>query len=149
MRLRPAAEDGAIGGLEVLPFGVLIFVVGTLLIANAWGVVDAKLATGAAAREAVRAFVETPQGQDASLRARDAAVTALRAQGRQGPVDVRLRPGDFRRCSPVTYEVGYEIPGIAVPWIGGLGTTQVRSTATEVVDPLRAGVPGPVDCLAP
>ncbi len=148
-RIRPGAEDGAIGGLEVLPFGVLVFVVGTLVIANAWGIVDAKLATSAAAREAVRAFVETPEGQDPSVRAQTAATGAMRAQGREGAVDVRLVEGSFARCSPVTLEVGYAVPGIAVPWVGGLGAAQVRSSATEVVDPLRAGVPGEVDCLAP
>lgn len=149
MTLRVNAEDGAIGGLEVLPFGLLIFVVGTLVIANAWGVVDAKLATGAAAREAVRAFVETPEGEDPADRARTAATDAMRAQGRQGAVAIRLASGTFQRCSPVTMEVGYQVPGIVVPWVGGLGRTEVVSSATEVVDPLRAGVPGEVDCLAP
>jgi hypothetical protein len=48
-------EGGAVGGLEVLPFGLLIFVVGILLVVNAWAVVDAKLAAEAAAREAARA----------------------------------------------------------------------------------------------
>ena len=52
-------EDGAIGGFEVLPFGFLLFVVTTLLLANAWGILDGKIAASAAAREATRAFVES------------------------------------------------------------------------------------------
>ena len=51
-------EAGQAGGLEGIAFGLLIFVLGTLLIANAWAVVDTKLAVTAAAREAARAFVE-------------------------------------------------------------------------------------------
>jgi Mg2+/Co2+ transporter CorC len=43
------SDEGVVGGLEALPFGLLIFVVGALLIANVWAVVDAKLAVSAAA----------------------------------------------------------------------------------------------------
>jgi hypothetical protein len=31
-------DRGQVGGIEVLPFGLLVFVVGTLLVANAWAV---------------------------------------------------------------------------------------------------------------
>ena len=56
-------EDcGQVGGIEVLPFGLLVFIVGTLLVANAWAVVDAKLAVTSAAREAVRSYVEADDG---------------------------------------------------------------------------------------
>ncbi len=60
----------------MLPFGVLIFVVGALLVTNAWGVVDAEIAADAAAREAVRTYVEAPDGdrrgrRRASSRGRD------------------------------------------------------------------------------
>jgi hypothetical protein len=58
---RWSGDDGFAGGLEALVFGVLIFVIGTLLVVNAWAVVDAKFATSSAAREAVRAAVETPR----------------------------------------------------------------------------------------
>ncbi|MGV3758684.1 MAG: hypothetical protein ACO1PW_03960 [Actinomycetota bacterium] len=47
-------DRGQVAGIEAIPFGLLIFVLGGLLLANAWAVVDAKLATDAAAREAVR-----------------------------------------------------------------------------------------------
>ncbi|MBA2283441.1 MAG: hypothetical protein H0W25_19710, partial [Acidimicrobiia bacterium] len=50
-------ERGQMGGIEALPFGLLIFVVGALLVANAWAVIDAKLAVTAAAREAARTWV--------------------------------------------------------------------------------------------
>ena len=66
----------------MLPFGVLIFVVGSLLIANAWAVVDAKLATTAAAREAARAYVESGSA---------AAGAGAASTGRSG-CDRQLRP---------------------------------------------------------
>ena len=67
------------------PFGLLIFVVGSLLIANAWAVVDAKFATDAAARQAVRTFVE---GDDPDVRAGRSAGGG--PGGRRGP---RARSG--------------------------------------------------------
>ena len=36
---RCRGDAGQVGGIEALPFGLLVFVVGTLLIANAWAVV--------------------------------------------------------------------------------------------------------------
>ena len=68
-RLR--GDAGQVGGIEALPFGLLIFVAGSLLIANAWAVVDAKFATDAAARQAVRTFVESDD-HDAGLAAVEA-----------------------------------------------------------------------------
>ena len=66
----------------MLPFGLLTFVVGTLLVANAWGVVDAKLAVTSAAREAVRAYVEAPTPATRPRRADDAAAEAIAGHGR-------------------------------------------------------------------
>ncbi|HCB36952.1 MAG TPA: hypothetical protein DEP66_01695, partial [Acidimicrobiaceae bacterium] len=53
----PADERGIVG-FEVLPFLVLVFMVGTLMFAQSWAVLDAKSATTAAARQAARTFVE-------------------------------------------------------------------------------------------
>ena len=33
---RRRSDRGQVGGIEVLPFGLLVFVVGTLLVANVW-----------------------------------------------------------------------------------------------------------------
>ena len=63
---RCRGDAGQVGGIEALPFGLLVFVVGALLIANAWAVVDAKFATDAAARQAVRTFVEGDEEADRS-----------------------------------------------------------------------------------
>jgi len=52
------SQRGQIGGFEVLPFGLLLFVAAMLVITNAWAVIDAKHATSSAAREGARAYVE-------------------------------------------------------------------------------------------
>ena len=36
-------DRGQVGGIEALPFGLLVFVVGALLVANTWAVVDASV----------------------------------------------------------------------------------------------------------
>ena len=143
---RCRGDAGQVGGIEALPFGLLIFVVGSLLIANAWAVVDAKFATDAAARQAVRTYVEGDDPDVALEDARAAGLDAVEAHGRDpgravvGPVgEVTLE-----RCSRVTFEAEYEVPALSLPFIGGYGRApfRVRSAHSELVDPFRSGVPG-------
>lgn len=141
-------EDGAIGGLEVLPFGVLVFVVGALIVANAWAVIDAKIAVAAAAREAVRAYVEAPPGADAAAAGNAAARRAMAAQGRTARAPEVQISGRLVRCERVTATVSYRIPTLRLPWVRDIGSMRARSTATEIVDPLRSGLEGEADCLA-
>jgi hypothetical protein len=136
-------EKGAVGGLEAIPFGFLIFVVGTLLVANAWAVVDAKLAVDAAAREAARTFVETGDADAAEAAARE----ALRGHGRDPErleLEISLPDGTgFRRCAPVVVRATYEVPAVPLPWIGGFGAgIDVSSRHGERVDPYRDGIEG-------
>jgi hypothetical protein len=136
-------EAGQFAGIEVLPFGLLVFVVGVLVIANAWAVIDAKLAVVSAAREATRAYVETPPDSDPLARAEAAARAAIEAAGRD-PSRLTITPveADFSRCGRVRFEVQYPIPRLTVPFVGGYGQ---GFTATarhgEIVDPYRSGVP--------
>jgi hypothetical protein len=146
-----ADERGQMGGIEVLPFGFLIFVVGALLIANAWGVVDAKLATDAAAREAARTFVEVIEGDDASAAraaARAAGDEAAEGHGRSADrMDIRIEAPSVARCAVITAVATYEVPAIPLPWIGGFGDgITVRSRHSERIDPFRDDVAGPVTC---
>jgi hypothetical protein len=130
-------------GMEVIPFGILTFVVGTLLVANAWAVIDAKMAVSAAAREATRAFVEAPIGATPEDLALTAARSAIEGAGRD-PDRLVLNhlEGDFVRCETVRYEASYQIPAIRLPWIGGFGDGfTATSRHAEVVDPYRTGVP--------
>lgn len=148
-RLR--GDEGQVGGIEALPFGVLIFVLGTLLIANAWAVVDAKFATDAAARQAARTFVEGIDAEVALAEAEAAGRAAVAAHGRD-PDRVVVQPVGapaLVRCARATFEAVYEVPALSIPLIGGYGRApfRVRSTHSELVDPFRSGLPGQAeDC---
>ena len=149
---RCRGEDGQVGGIEAIPFGLLVFVVGALLITNAWAVVDAKFATDAAARQAARTFVEGTDPGDALLLAEEAARAALAGHGRDAERATvsALGSPNLVRCERATFEVTYEVPAISLPFIGGYGTSPflVRSTHSEIVDPFRSGVDGDADtCL--
>lgn len=137
------SERGQIGGFEVLPFGLLLFVSAMLIVTNAWAVIDSKLATSAAAREGGRAYVESTNADDAADALQQRAHEALAAYGRDGDrveIDVEAEP--FGRCARVTVEVSYRVPALTVPFIGGFGSGVVaRSRHTEMVDPYRSGTP--------
>lgn len=143
------SESGQ-AGMEVIPFGVLTFVVGALLVANAWAVVDAKMAVSAAAREATRAFVEAPVDGDPVALADAAARSAIAGAGRD-PAKLTLTPLEavFARCETVRYEASYQIPAVKVPWVGGFGAGFTATARhAEVVDPYRSGVPRTVNGCA-
>lgn len=141
-------ERGAIGGLDALPFSVLIFVAGTLLLVNAWGVVDAKFAVTSAAREATRTLAEADDPATGDAAARRTAREAVASYGRDPDRLVVEGPqGSLARCGRVGYTATYPVPAIHIPMIGGFGRTfDVTSTHTERVDPLRSGLPGEADC---
>jgi len=150
-RARWRDDRGQVGGIEVLPFGVLIFVVGTLLVANAWGVVDAKLAVTSAAREAVRSYVEAPDAETAEALARASAGDAIEGHGRDpDSTKVEIHHQDdrpFARCTRVTVTVHHPVPAIRLPFIGGYGHAfDVVASQSEVIDPYRSGLPGEATC---
>lgn len=138
-----ASESGQAAGAEAIVFGLLVFVVATLLIANAWAVIDAKMAMSAAAREASRAFAEAPPGTDPMAAATEAAREAVRGHGRDpNRLVLRLVSGDFTRCSLVRFEARYDVAAVSVPWVGGHGHGfTAASRHAEIVDPYRDGVP--------
>ncbi|MEZ5141096.1 MAG: hypothetical protein R2726_01050 [Acidimicrobiales bacterium] len=143
-------DDGQAGGIEMLPFGLLVFVIGGLVVANAWAVVDAKLATSAAARAGARRAVEADDATTAALTARRAARDAAAGLGRD-PDRVDLRVGDdgepWRRCGRLTVEARYTVPLVSLPWLGGVGRgVSVRSVHSELIDPYRSDLPGEARC---
>ncbi len=147
-------ERGQVAGIEALPFGLLVFVVGTLLIVNMWGVVDAKFATDAAAREATRFVAESVRvDRDPSAvraGARDVAEQTLSDHGRRRrpTVDVRPAIGDFARCDRVVVTVSTSVPAIRLPFIGGFGDAfDIVASHSELVDPTRSGAGGEADCI--
>lgn len=144
------------GGVEALPFGVLVFVVGTLMVAFAWGVVDAKVAASSAARQAARTYVEAAvrSARDtdvAEALAIDAARRSIADHGRSAAdppfhVAFALEPASgepgFSRCNVVTATATYRVPVFNLPWARRAPlffTTTARHR--EIVDPLRSGVP--------
>ena len=90
-RARRAMRDerGQVGGLEAIPFGILVFVVGALLAASAWAVVDTKLAVVSAAREAARTYVEAGSADDG---VEQGTLAAEEAMGELGAGDQEERP---------------------------------------------------------
>jgi hypothetical protein len=145
---RLAAEDGFVGTLVGISLGLLVFVVGTLMIANAWGVVDTKSATTEAARAAARSAVEAPGAAAAAQDATAAADLALAGLGRSpGRARITTGLGSFDRCQRITVEVSYPAPLLALPLVGMLGSAEiVRSVHSELVDPYRSGLPGVALC---
>jgi hypothetical protein len=149
VRRAPRFDDaGQMAGMEAVPFGLLIFVIGSLLLANAWAVVDAKLAVTASAREATRAFVEASTGGEAVLAAHAAARSSIAGHGRN-PNDLELSvdAAVFGRCTPVVAHASLAVSSINLPFIGGFGRTfEVRATHSEIVDPYRSGLEGEATC---
>lgn len=150
MNARLRGDRGQLAGIEVLPFGFLVFVSLTLLIVNLWGVIDTRMAISSASREAVRAYVESPTAAEADRAARQRAQETLRALGRddtRATIEIIVGPRGFARCSRVAVTVGYTVPGLAVPFLGGFRNGfRLSSTSSEIVDPFRDGVPGTADC---
>lgn len=138
-----SGQAGFVAGAEALAFGVLIFVIGTLLVVNTWAVVDARFAVAAAAREAVRAAVQAPDGVDPAPLAVEAAGEALRGHG-VDPSIARIEPtlpARLERCEEVVLRVSVEVPALVLPgierrWLAFTVTGEHR----EVVDPFRSGL---------
>lgn len=142
-------EQGQVGGIEGVIFGVLVFVLGTLLVANAWGVIDAKLAASSAAREAARTYAEATSRDQAWPAAREAARDAIEGQGRDwSRASVEPLPGGrFERCERFTVVVRYDVPLVAVPLLGQHGTgIEVTARHSEIIDPYRSGLAGVARC---
>ncbi len=149
-RRRLDGDDGLIGGADGLIFGVMVFLVGSLLVANVWSVIDAKLAVTAAAKEATRAFVEAPNGETGFAEAEAAATQVVAGHGRAPDrLTITAEPGTtFVRCAPAGFTVAYQLDLIAIPFLGGTGRGfTVAATHRERVDPFRSGVTNPTGTL--
>lgn len=144
-------EGGFVAGAEALILGVLVFVFGTLAILNGWAVLDAKFATNAAAREAVRAVVASDAGAGADTLAARATFAAAQAAGAHGydatAVEIQhlsALPGG--RCEPVRIRAQISVRSTIVPGLAGPAVFLVGSEYEEVIDPFRSGFAGEVDC---
>ena len=150
-RWRPPVSDresGQVAGIEILPFALLIFVAGMLLVANAWAVINAKMAASNAAAQTARTYAETPAGMGPAAAWTRAAAAGDRAFAAAGitpdhhSLHPRAGPGPFR-CRRVVVEAQVTVERIVVPWLGGFGDgLDVRATHSELVDPYRGGLEG-------
>lgn len=144
-------ETGAMGGLEGLAFGILIFVFGTFMILNAWAVVDGNMAASAAAREAARAYVEAPSDASGRTQADAAANEVMAGHNHLTPIvaiSASAGSGTYQRCEPVTATVTVEVPRVSLPLIGAAGGfVKVHGVHTEVIDPYRSGLSGTANCV--
>lgn len=142
-RRRPLGEDGAVAGIEALAFGALVFVLGTLLVANVWAAVDGRSAADGAARAATRAVVTAAPGSDLAAVAHAAASGALAAHGvppERAPA-VALT-GALERCGVVEVTVAHEVPLTLLPQVGQRrAAVTVRATHAAVIDPFASGLP--------
>jgi hypothetical protein len=137
-------DTGSVGGAEVLPLAVLTFVVGSLLVANLWAVVDARLAVDGAARAALRTYAEAPDASSATRLAPGAAREAVAGAGRDPTrLDLRVTHPDGRAwggCVPVEVTARYPVPVRGLPGLGPGRTVTVEARHRELVDPWRSGV---------
>ncbi len=140
MRSRLADERGAVGGLEMLPLGFLVFVVGSIMILNAWTVVDSWMAVSSASREAARVYVESDPAE-AWPAAQNRMQEVMAAYGRSDRMVPPNPPASaFERCQVVTMRVGYELAFINLPFVEGFGSlTTIEASHSERIDPYRSG----------
>ena len=140
-------ESGQVAGLEMVFFGLLVLVVGVLVIANAWAVVQARIAAGDAATQAARAFVQAEDGALAPAAAESAARDAVAAEGRD-PRRITVQvDGTLARCARVTVEVANPVSLVGLPWLGAPGRViTVHARQSELVDPYRSGLSGTATC---
>lgn len=143
------SDAGFAGGIETLPFGLLIFVVGTLMVVNLWAVLDTKMAVDAASREAARAVAEwdgDASGPEFEQLADDAATQALTAhKGQPLTADAHVEfdvrdglPPAWRPCARAMVTVTHDVGLINLPYVGSYGRViSVSSTHSELVDPYR------------
>ena len=135
---RCRGDAGQVAGIEAVPFGLLVLLVGVLLVAHTWAVVDARFRATVAAREATRAYVESTGGTP-GLEAAQRAAAVEPAATIDGPTTAR-------RCATAGFRATIDVPAIGVPWRGDRPHVRVRAQHREVVDPYRDGLAGTADC---
>lgn len=135
-------ERGAVAGLEGVVFGVLILVAGTIVVVNAWSVLQTRRALDGAAREYLRAYTES-ESPDAAITAGRRSLDAVLSGERRGGLhasQLRLEepdPSRFGPCADASVVLSVEVPAARVPFIGEVASTTVRVAHTEMIDAHR------------
>ena len=138
-RVRSESGQALISGLILLA-GVLIPLL--FLVPLFARVEQGRLAAEQAARDAVRAAVQSPSPTAAQLAA-EGAVARARAQTGQ-PLELRLE-GEFARASVLRARVRTDVDLASIPLFGAIGTVEVSGDAAAPVDRYRSllGEPSP------
>jgi hypothetical protein len=136
---------------EVLVVSVIIVLGVSMVLLRTWAVVDTKFRVNGAAREAVRAYVEAPNGDVAMDAARVAAARSM-GVGAESPLPLDAPPlvstaSGFARCQRVSLTVRWAVPAVRFG-NRSLGRVVVSGTHSEVVDPYRRGRTGEATCDA-
>lgn len=141
LRDRLLDERGFVAGADMLIFGVLAFVMGSLLVVNVWNVIDASFAVSAAAREGARTFTESDpdtawaESQSRMLEVMDEYGRSDRAVSPQLP-----NVGSYERCAVITVTAEYDVALVRLPIFGQFGTmTRVSASHSERIDAYRSG----------
>lgn len=145
MRGRPRrsrrSERGQMAGIEAIPFGILVFLAGTLLVSNAWAVVTNRTTAESIAREYLRAYTHAADRPHALIAGARAASLTASAHG-LGPDRVGIvEPSVWTRCAVATVTVTINVPEVRAPFLGGFGTQEVEVTHRDRIDAYRAGIP--------
>ncbi len=130
------SERGAVAGLEGVMFGVLVLLAGTVLVVNAWSVLQTRRTLDGAAREYLRAYTQADSPPEALLAANRALDAVLLGEGRRGP-DVTVRgpdPTHFGPCASASVTLTATIPAVRMPFVGEMASTTVEVDHTELVD---------------
>jgi hypothetical protein len=88
--------------------------------------------------------VESTGPESDALRfGRDAAEEAVAGHGKSiDRMQLTWTGARLERCQPVTATISYEVPIVAIPWIGSFGSGIIHTSAhhSEIVDPYGAGL---------
>ena len=134
---RGRGEHGQAAGIETLPFGVLVFIAGTLLVVNAWAVVTNRATADSIAREYLRAYTKETT-QPAALDAGRHVVDAIVASSGLPPDRVRVDPPtEWGACAVATVTVHLAVPDIHAPFLGDLGAHQITVIHRDRIDAYR------------
>lgn len=152
MNPRLHGDHGQIGGIEAVPFSILVFVVGMILAINGWSVVYTQTNARSAARTAIRTFVEQDSYLLAEQAARSAVVETLQRSGfatHNVLTAIDFPNGDsWHRCARVRIVVSMPARSFPVPFIEDLfSAINVRASESGLVDAYRsANIGGEADC---
>jgi hypothetical protein len=134
-------DRGQAAGVEALPFGVLVFVTGTLIAVSAWGVVTARGLADSVAREYLRGYTRATSATQAGTEGRRLAAAVMAARSVEASRVTITEPTNFVACAPATVRVRIVVPLLRAPFVGDLTETAVEVERTDRVDPYRVGVP--------